>query len=97
MKKTVIIRSGIDGTYWNRQMGESFEVEYGEEWDGDVIGYLNNLDSSDCPIRYLEGSENIPGDVHKNFVGENLHHICVVFYDEDTEPSEVWYATTVDE
>ena len=41
----------IDGNYNEYQLGEHHEAEYGREWDGDVLGYVHNLDLEDgCEI-----------------------------------------------
>lgn len=40
-----------DGNYTEYQLGETHEAEYGREWDGDVTGYVANLDLEDgCEI-----------------------------------------------
>ena len=37
--------------YTEYQLGETHEAEYGREWDGDVAGYVANLDLEDgCEI-----------------------------------------------
>lgn len=41
----------IGGNYNEYQLGEHHEAEYGREWDGDVLGYVHNLDLEDgCEI-----------------------------------------------
>ena len=40
-----------DGNDTEYQLGEINEAEYGREWDGDVLGYVANLDLEDgCDI-----------------------------------------------
>lgn len=78
--------AAITGTAGNRQMGEIMEAEYGEEWGGDVVAYLENLDPAPA---YLEGPEHIPGDIQQNFTN-SPSNICVVFADD--EPREVWWS-----
>ena len=40
-----------DGNYTEYQLGETSEAEYGREWNGDVSGYVENLDLEDgCEI-----------------------------------------------
>lgn len=40
-----------DGNDTEYQLGETHEAEYGREWDGDVTGYVANLDLEDgCEI-----------------------------------------------
>lgn len=40
-----------DGNYTEYQFCETSEAEYGREWDGDVLGYVANLDLEDgCEI-----------------------------------------------
>ena len=40
--------AGNDAEY---QLGETSEAEYGREWNGDVLGYVANLDLEDgCEI-----------------------------------------------
>ena len=39
------------GNYTEYQLGETSEAEYGREWNGDVLGYVANLDLEDgCDI-----------------------------------------------
>lgn len=41
----------INGKCAEYQLGEHHEAEYGREWDGDVLGYVYNLDLEDgCEI-----------------------------------------------
>ena len=70
-----IYYSAITGPDYARQMGEIMEAEHGEEWDGDVAAYLENL--GEVPV-YREGPQHIPGDVQQNFTN-NPQNICVVF------------------
>ena len=40
-----------DGNDTEYQLGETSEAEYGREWNGDVLGYVANLDLEDgCEI-----------------------------------------------
>ena len=78
--KTIFTASIRDG-----KMGESYENEYGREWDGDVAAYIANI-VEDADLR-----EGIPGDVHQDFAGltgiENVYTMYI-----DGEPTEVWFA-----
>jgi hypothetical protein len=66
MKKilTACLQStNTDGEY---QYSESNAAEYGEEWDGDVLGYVDNLelDESISINGEYDGSiHNLPADV----------------------------------
>jgi len=86
-----IYYSAITGPDYARRMGEIMEAEYGDEWDGDVAAYLENLE--EVP-EYLEGAEHIPGDVMQDFGGMSPENICVVFY--DGEPREIWWSADID-
>lgn len=81
-----IFFAAITGTNDNRQMGEIMEAPFGEQWDGDVAAYLENMD--EVPT-YMEGNEHIPGDIVQNFGGMNPENICIVF---DGEPKEIWWS-----
>lgn len=81
-----IYYSAITGPNHVRQMGEIMEAEHGEEWDGDVAAYLENLD----PVpAYREGPQHIPGDVQQHFTADPVN-ICVTFI--DGEPREIWWS-----
>ena len=74
-----IYYSAITGPDYARQMGEIMEAEYGEEWDGNVYGYLQNIiDEFPEDTEILEGPQHIPGDVQQNFTNDP-QNICVVF------------------
>lgn len=88
-----IFYSAITGPDYNRQMDcEIMEAEYGEEWDGDVSGYLYNIiDKFPEGTEILEGSEHIPGDVCHHFTAAPAN-ICVVRY--DGEARQIWWSDT---
>ena len=71
----------------NDSMSEIMTADHGEEWNGDVAAYLENLE--EVPD-YREGSANIPGNVQQNFGGMNPENICVVY--TAGEPREIWFA-----
>ena len=85
-----IYYSAITGPDYARQMGEIMEAEHGEEWDGDVAAYLENLD--EVPV-YREGPQHIPGDVQQCFTADPTN-ICVVF--NGGEAREVWWSDTTE-
>lgn len=60
---------------------ESSEVEYGNEWDGDVFGYVNNLDLEEG----FEINGNYDGAIH------NLPEDSVVVTCEGV-PVEIFWA-----
>lgn len=83
MKK--IFYSSITGPDYNRQMGEIMEAECGEEWDGNVAGYLEISD-----INYAEGPQHIPGDVQQHFPTAP-QEICVEL-GEAGEARAIWWS-----
>jgi hypothetical protein len=83
-----VFYSAITGPDYARKMGEIMEAEHGEEWDGDVAAYLENLE--EVPV-YREGPEHIPGDVKQRFTDDPAN-ICVVFY--DGKAREIWWSDT---
>lgn len=45
---------------------EIFSADHGEEWNGNTLSYLENMDMADF---YDFGTENDLGNVHQNFGG----------------------------
>jgi hypothetical protein len=87
-----IFYSAITGPDHARQIGEIMEAEYGEEWGGNVYGYLQNIiDEFPEGTVILEGPQHIPGDVQQNFT-DNPQNICVVFC--EGEPHEIYWSDT---
>lgn len=81
MKKIYYV--SIEGPDYSRHTGEIMEAEHGEEWDGDVAAYLENLSAD-----YIEGVQHIPGDVQQNFT-VNPVNICVEL--NEGKPVCIWW------
>lgn len=75
------LTTDIDGNYDEYQLGETHEAEYGREWDGNVLGYVYNLDGEDgCEI-----VEAINVTIHDKPEGA----IMITF---NGNPSEIYWA-----
>lgn len=71
----------INGRNCEWAWAESSEAEYGEEWEGNVLGYVENLDLSEG----VEISGEYVGSIH------NLPEGAVVLTQEG-EPIEIYWA-----
>lgn len=87
MKK--IYYASIEGPDHSRHTGEIMEAEHGEEWDGDVAAYLDNIDAE-----YIEGPQHIPGDVQQHFTATPAN-ICVEL--SEGTPVRIWWTDEEDE
>ena len=72
--------TNIEGNYCEWQWSEVQEAEYGEEWNGDVIGYVENLDLDENTL--INGIYN--GSIH------NLPENAVILVNE-AEPIEIYW------
>ena len=73
-----------DGNDTEYQLGEINEAEYGREWDGNVLGYVENLDLEDgCEIVEAGGFT-----IHNKPEGA----ILIAF---EGKPSEIFWAEEV--
>lgn len=70
-----------DGNYNEYQLGEHHEAEYGREWDGDVLGYVYNLDSED--------GDEIVEEINVTIHNEPEGAIMITF---NGKPSEIYWA-----
>lgn len=70
----------------NGQMSEINEAEYSAEWNGDVSGYIANLDLDEAIIC----EPGIPGDIRQNFGPYTPE--AIVTLSLNGEPREVWFA-----
>lgn len=90
MKKIMVACLQSTSTAGEYQWIESDECEYGREWDGDLMGYLENLDV-----------ENISEDIErgKEFYQciHNLPEESIVLADKDGIPYEIYWVEEVDE
>ena len=93
MKKIFIYTAQISETLTEGeyQMGETDQCEYGEEWSGDVRGYIENSLDGDLDIH----GEAALGNVRQNFGGldpipGSIYVVCC-----DGEPESVYWASDV--
>ena len=70
----------------NGQMSEINEAEYSAEWNGDVEGYIANLDLDEA----ITCEPGIPGDIQQNFGPYTPE--AIVTLSLNGEPREVWFA-----
>ena len=97
--KTYIYTSTITSSTNTRgeyDMGEISICEYGEEWNGDVTGYIENLLADADMLDDSEiHDEGMLGNVRQNFGGVDPidGSIRVIFY--KGEPSAVYWASSV--
>lgn len=73
--------AGNDAEY---QLGEINEAEYGREWDGDVLGYVANLDLED-------GCEIVEAG---SFTIHNKPE-CAILITFEGKPSEIFWSEEV--
>ena len=73
-----------DGNDAEYQLGEINEAEYGREWDGDILGYVENLDLEDG----FEIVESGSFTIHNKPAGA----ILITF---EEKPSEIFWAEEV--
>ena len=72
-----------NGEYCEFSYNEASEAEYGEEWNGNVIGYVENLDLDDN----LEISSDYVGAIHNEPDG------AIVLVDQQTKhPVEMFWS-----
>lgn len=77
-----------DGEY---QMGEISTCEYGEEWDGNVQGYVENMmDGDELEMR---GEEEL-GRVQQNFGGLAPIPGSIVVLCREGKPVEIYWASS---
>lgn len=79
-----------DGEY---QMQDTDICEYGDEWNGDVRGYVENL-YADCGIEPEILGEEALGNIRQNFYGLDPipGSIMVIFH--DGKPDSVYWTST---
>lgn len=75
----------MDGNPCEWEWIESNEAEFGEDWDGDVRGYLLNL-AEDEDAMAAAMARNYHGAIH------NRPADAIVLVDENGEPQEIWWA-----
>lgn len=86
MKK--IMYAGISPDFNSDQSGriyrwtESSEAECGNEWNGDVRGYIEN--AAEGEPQFLENGDG--------FTIENLPAGALILADDNGEPREIWWA-----
>lgn len=68
-------------------ISESAEAEYGEEWNGDVKGYILNA-ADDADAVSVDMEREYHGAIH------NLPNKAIILTGEDGQPYEVWWAET---
>lgn len=86
--------AGIDATTTENEytMTEISAADHGEEWNGDTLGYIQNLDiDSD----YTIGSENDLGNVHQSFGGLDPIPGSIIVLLQDDVPVLVYWASEV--
>lgn len=74
------------------QMQEVEACEYGEQWNGDVRGYIENLYESD--YEYELHDEGALGNIHQPCFDPIPESICVVYH--AGEPVAVYWASRED-
>lgn len=91
MKKIYIYCADVYDQFSNEdyQMQEINLCEYGETWDGNVRGYIENADNGEIEIR----DESALHNIRQNFGGlDPLPGSIAVTY-RDGEPMEVYWAS----
>lgn len=91
---TRIYYAGIDATTTENEytMTEISAADHGEEWNGDTLGYVQNMDlDSD----YTVGSDADLGNVHQNFGGLDPIPGSIVVLLQDDAPVLVYWASEI--
>lgn len=69
---------------------ESYEAEYGEEWDGDVLAYLENA-AEDVDALYDMINREWHGAINNEPEG------AIILINEDCIPAEIWWSAEDDD
>ena len=86
----------------NGQMAEINEAELSAEWNGDVAGYIANMDIDDATTC----EPGVPGDIMQGFGlydPENIHTLyhdgapCEVWFSADDGQRYIWLARVADD
>ena len=87
-----IYMAGINQSLTNGeyQMGEINKCEYGDEWDGDVMGYVENMLEDDSLEIY---DEKELGRIQQNFGGLDPIPGSIVVLLRENEPIEIYWAS----
>lgn len=79
-----------DGEY---QMDETDLCEYGDEWRGDVRGYIENLYAEHCDSEPEIRDESALGPVRQNFGGLDPIPGSILVVYHDGAPESVYWAS----
>lgn len=88
-----IYYSRVESTYTDNeyQLVEVNECEYGEEWDGDVIGYIMNVIEDPDSYVIIE-NPNLGNIHHSAMVSDGNVENIVLLASKDGTPLEMYWA-----